>query len=87
MYRLKFNYIVILSILSFFILTFVYYEKTQESSIRNAKVKINELLLQYKAFRNYVGKVQKEEIYRLQENGKIDEGYFHPALLSSTFSA
>ena len=87
MFRLKFSNIVILSILSFSILTFVYYKKTQENTIDNAKVKINELLLQYKAFRDYVGKVQKEEIYRLQNKAKIDTDYFHPALLSSTFSA
>jgi len=87
LYRLKFTNIVLLSILSFFILTFVYYQKTEENAIRNAKGKINELLLQYKAFRNYVSKVQKEEIYRLQEEGAIDSEYFHPAVLSSTFSA
>ena len=83
----KFKYIVILSFISFLILTFIYYDKTRENTIRNAKVKINELLVQYKAFRNYVGFVQKEEVYRLQKNGKIDSDYFHPALLSSTFSA
>ena len=87
MFRLKFSNIVILSILSFCLLVFIYHKKTQENTITNAKVKINELLLQYKAFRDYVGKIQKEEIYRLQKDAKIDEDYFHPALLSSTFSA
>jgi len=86
-FRLKFTNIVLLSVLSFFLLTFTYYKKTQEDTISNAKIKINELLFQYKAFRDYVGKVQKEEIYRLQKEGKIDSEYFHPALLSSTFSA
>ncbi|MDC0932912.1 DUF3365 domain-containing protein [Arcobacteraceae bacterium] len=76
-----------MSLLSFLILTFVYYKKTLINTIRNAKVKINELLVQYKAFRNYVGTVQKEEVYRFQKNGTIDADYFHPALLSSTFSA
>ncbi len=56
-------------------------------AVDNAKVKINELLLNYQAMREYVGKVQKEEIYHLQENGIINKEYFSPALLSSTFSA
>ena len=36
-------------------------------AVDNAKVKINELLLNYQAMREYVGKVQKEEIYNLQK--------------------
>ncbi|MGB5868025.1 MAG: DUF3365 domain-containing protein [Arcobacteraceae bacterium] len=84
--KFKFNNIVIISIILFTILTTIYYKKTQDNAIDNAKSKINELLLNYKAFRNYVGTVQKEEIYRLQKEGAIDETYFNPVLLSSTFT-
>ena len=85
--KFKFNNIVIISIILFSILTTIYYIKTQNNAIDNAKSKINELLLNYKAFRNYVGTVQKEEIYRLQKAGVIDATYFNPALLSSTYAA
>jgi len=85
--KIRFSYIIIASILSFLLLSFIYYNKTHEMAVDNAKVKINELLLNYQAMREYVGKVQKEEIYHLQENGIINKEYFSPALLSSTFSA
>ena len=87
MNKLKFNSIFIITVILFLILTTIYYKKTQDNAIDNAKSRINELLLQYKAFRNYVGEVQKEEVYRLQNDGKVDKSYFNPALLSSTFSA
>jgi len=76
-----------ISLVLFAILTALYYEQTQDNAVNNAKSKINELLLQYKALRNYVGLVQKEEVYRLQKEEAIDKNYFHPALLSSTFTA
>jgi len=64
-----------------------YYQNTRESAINNAQVKIDELLLNYKAFRSYVSKVQKQEVYRLQNSDYIDGEYFSPKLLSSTYSA
>jgi len=76
-----------ISVLSFFILIFIYHQNTKSTAISNAKANINELLLNYKAFRSYVSNVQKEEVYKLQKNGHIDQEYFNPTLLSSTFSA
>jgi len=85
--KLKFKSLVIISIILFSLLTFIYYKQTQDTAINNAKSKINELLLHYKAFRNYVALIQKEEIYRLQAEGALSHDYFNPALLSSTFAA
>ena len=87
MEKLKFKSLVIISIILFSLLTFIYYKQTQDTAINNAKSKINELLLHYKAFRNYVALIQKEEIYRLQAEGALSHDYFNPALLSSTFAA
>ena len=87
MNKIRFSYIIAASIFSFFLLTFIYYQNTHDTAVDNAKVKINELLLNYKAVRSYVSKVQKKEIYLLQKKGIVDEEYFSPALLSSTFSA
>jgi len=87
MNKVKFSYIAIVGVLFFFVLTFVYYNKVQDNTIQSAKAKINDMLLNYKALRSYVSNVQKKEVYRLQSEGKIDNEYFNPKLLSSTYSA
>ncbi len=87
MNKIRFSYIVITAVFSFLLLTFIYHQNTHATAVDNAKAKINELLLNYEAVRAYVGKVQKEEIYHLQQKGVVDKEYFSPALLSSTFSA
>jgi signal transduction histidine kinase len=85
--KLKFKSLVIVSVILFSLLTIIYYKQTQDTAINNAKSKINELLLHYKAVRNYVAFVQKDEIYRLQEEGELSKEYFNPVFLSSTFVA
>ena len=85
--KLKFSNIVIIFLILFLILSVFYYKNTRDSAINNANIKINELLLNYKAFRTYVSKVQKHEVYRLQDLDNIDIEYFNPKLLSSTYSA
>jgi len=87
MNKVKFSYIVLVGILLFSMLTFVYYEKVHNNTIDDAKAKINDMLLNYKALRNYVSNVQKQEVYRLQNLGIIDHEYFNPKLLSSTYSS
>jgi len=85
--KVKFLYIFLVGILLFFLLTFVYYDRVHTNTIDNAKAKINDMLLNYKALRTYVSNVQKQEVYRLQNLGIIDHEYFNPKLLSSTYSA
>ena len=87
MNKIRFSYMIVISIFLFLFLIFIYYQNTHDMALDNAKVKINELLLNYKAVRTYVSKVQKEEVYILQKKGMVDKEYFSPALLSSTFSA
>jgi signal transduction histidine kinase len=82
-----FKNLLVAFILLLSILSYIYYEKTRQIALENAEVKINELLLNYKAFRSYVSNIQKEEVYRLQQNNKISCDYFMPQLLSSTYSA
>ena len=77
----------IIFVLLFVTLNYVYYKETRSIAIDNAQSKINDLLLNYKAFRTYVSKVQKKEVYRLQDLKQIDSEYFNPRLLSSTYSA
>ena len=87
MKNLKFSNILIIFFILFFTLIYVFYNKTQEMAIDNAKVKVEELLLNYKAVRNFVSKIEKEKIYKLQDNDKTENDYFHPILLSSTYGA
>ncbi|HIP56019.1 MAG TPA: hypothetical protein EYG97_03260 [Arcobacter sp.] len=87
MKKFTFTHIVLMFVLLFFMLTFFYYKEARQTALDNVKVKIEDLLLNYQAFRTYVSKVQKPEIYRLQKKKLIDEDYFHPEVLSSTFSA
>jgi PAS domain S-box-containing protein len=65
----------------------MYYQHTRNVAISNAKVKIDEFLLNYKSFRAYISKQQKQEVYRLQSLDIICDDYFNPVLLSSTYGA
>ncbi len=87
MMKLRFSHILIIFTILFSLLTYSYYNETRNTAIENANTKIDELLVNYQAFRTYVAKVQKQEVYRLQESGIIDKDYFNPKLLSSTYSA
>ena len=87
MTKLKLSNLVIIFVVLFFALNYLYYNHTRDVAISNAKVKIDEFLLNYKSFRAYISKQQKKEVYRLQSLGIIDKEYFNPVLLSSTYSA
>jgi len=83
----KFSYIVIVFTVLFFILIYFFYQKSNEIVITNSEKSIEELLLNYNSIRDYVSNYQKEEIYKMQEDGTLSHDYFNPILLSSTFSA
>ena len=87
MNKIKFSHIISFTIIFFLILSYTFYQKTQDIAMQNAYNKIDELLLNYKAFRTYISKVQKKEVYRLQELGYINKEYFNPTLLSSSYGA
>jgi C4-dicarboxylate-specific signal transduction histidine kinase len=65
----------------------VFYNNTQQMAIDNAKIKVEDLLLNYKAVRNFVSKIEKENIYKLRDDNRSNSDYFHPILLSSTYGA
>lgn len=64
-----------------------YYKETRESALSVAENNVKEFLRNISALRHYVSDVQKEEVYKLQDEGFISRDYFRPELLSSTFSA
>ncbi len=83
----KFSYIVVVFSILFFVLIYFFYQKANEIVIKNSEKSIEELLLNYNSIRDYVSNYQKEEIYKLQNEGILSQDYFNPILLSSTFSA
>ncbi len=83
----KFSYIFTVFLVLFFVLVYFFYQRANDIIIANSEKSIEELLVNYNSIRDYVSSYQKEEIYHLQKSGKLDKEYFHPILLSSTFSA
>ena len=65
--RIKFNHIIVFFLLFFVILSYIFYQKTQETALNNAYSKIDEFLLNYKALRTNVSDFQKQEVYRLKD--------------------
>lgn len=87
MSQIRFKTVFIIFVVLLFALIYLYHKQTSQDAVENAHVKIEELLLNYKAFRSYVSNKQKQEVYKLQDNSVLDYDYFNPALLSSTYSA
>ena len=83
----KFSYIFVVFAIFFFVLIYFFYQKSNDVVIKNSEKSIEELLLNYNSIRDYVSSYQKEEVYKLQDNGILSHDYFSPVLLSSTFSA
>ncbi|MFP4332215.1 MAG: diguanylate cyclase domain-containing protein [Campylobacterales bacterium] len=84
----KANLVVLFSgVLLYILLLSVFYTQLKNSAIDTAQSNIREYLRNIAALRSYNSKMQKEEVYRLQDMGVVDKDYFNPILLSSTFSA
>jgi len=83
----KFSYIVVVFVVLFIVLIFFFKQKGVEIVMENSEKSIEELLVNYNSIRDYVSNYQKEEVYKLQQEGILNKDYFHPILLSSTFSA
>eukprot|EP01022_Parablepharisma_sp_SALTPOND_P007596 TRINITY_DN13169_c0_g1_i1.p1 TRINITY_DN13169_c0_g1~~TRINITY_DN13169_c0_g1_i1.p1 ORF type:complete len:747 (-),score=48.85 TRINITY_DN13169_c0_g1_i1:328-2568(-) len=84
----KANLIIVFSgVLLYVALLGIFYTQLKNSAIENAESNIREYLRNISAIRSYNSKMQKEEVYRLQDVGVVDKDYFNPVLLSSTFSA
>ena len=83
----KFSFIFLIFVVLFGALVWFFSKKADEIVMKNSEKSIEELLVNYNSVRDYVGNYQKEEVYRLQNEGILSKDYFHPILLSSTFSA
>ena len=79
----KYN-IFFVAVILYLALSLFFYYQTRSYAINKASEKIEEVLLNTQALRKFVS-IQKNEVYRLQDNGEIDKDYFSPILLSSTY--
>ena len=74
-------------ILAYAALVMLFYNQSRNFALEQAEKNISDALLTHKAIHTYVEEVQKPEIYRLKEEGKLYKEYFSAKLLSFTFIA
>lgn len=76
-----------LFLLAYFALLFVYQHKTEQYAIGEAQKAALDALLSHRAVHSYVTQVQRPEIYRLKDEGKLYKDYFSPKVMSFTYIA
>lgn len=76
---------VILFIFGYMFLVFVYHTYLERYSKEQAEHRIQQMLLSIKSYSKFISKEQKPVIYDLQNKGVLEDGYFHPALLSTNY--
>lgn len=83
----KFRNIILLALSLYIIVIYFVHQDNKHIQIENEKVHVEDVLTQIKALRKYVSNDQKNEIYKLQDEGVLSHHYFTSPLLSSTYSA
>lgn len=83
---------ILIALFALFSLAFVglvalFHARADEYAVGEAKQQALNALLVHRATHAYVTKVQRPEIYRLQDEGKLYKGYFSPQVMSFTFIA
>ncbi|MDD2898793.1 MAG: ATP-binding protein [Desulfuromonadaceae bacterium] len=63
------------------------HQKMENYAIAEAKKTALDVLLNHKAVHRYVTDIQRPEIYRLKDEGKLYQEYFSPKVMSFTFIA
>ncbi|MCB2183731.1 MAG: DUF3365 domain-containing protein [Desulfobulbaceae bacterium] len=83
----KCYFIAVLLFLGFVILVLFINKETRAYAISEAEKNIEDALLTHRAIHSFVEEIQKPEIYRLKETGKLYPEYFAPEILSFTYIA
>ncbi|MBU0499493.1 MAG: diguanylate cyclase [Gammaproteobacteria bacterium] len=68
-------------------LVFIAYEQTRGYARIEAEKLVVDMLLNHRAIHAYIAKVQRPEMYRLKQEGKLYEDYFSPKTMSFTYIA
>lgn len=84
-YRHALIALLVLFSLAFFGLVTLFHTRADEYAVGEARKQALNALLVHRATHAYVTKVQRPEIYRLQDEGKLYRGYFSPKVMSFTF--
>lgn len=84
-YRHALIALLVLFSLAFFGLVTLFHNRADEYAVGEARKQALNALLVHRATHAYVTKVQRPEIYRLQEEDKLYQGYFSPKVMSFTF--
>jgi len=63
------------------------YQSSRAAALKDAETEIQNALLVHRALHTYIETIQKPEIYRLKDEGKLYPEYFSPKLLSFTYVA
>jgi len=66
---------------------YFYHSEEKKASLNYANEHIESSLRTHRALHAYIETIQKPEIYRLKDQGKLYEGYFNPKILSFTYIA
>lgn len=74
-------------LIAYVLLTVIYYQKTEDYAIHEARKAALDALLTHKAVHRYVTEVGRPEIYRLQNEGLLYKDYFSPKVMSFTYTA
>lgn len=77
--------LLVLFLLAFAGLVALFHARADAYAVGEAKQQALNALLVHRATHAYVTKVQRPEIYRLQDEGKLYQGYFSPLVMSFTF--
>ena len=80
-------FLALLFLLSWAALTYLNYQVEQNSALEFAEQQVQSQLHVHRALHTYVEDIQKPEIYRLKDSGKLYQEYFSPKLLSFTYIA
>ncbi|MCE1225595.1 MAG: ATP-binding protein [Geobacteraceae bacterium] len=74
-------------IVAYLILVILFHQKIEAYAISEAKKTALDVLLNHKAVHRYIAEIQRPEIYRLKEEGKLYKEYFSPKVMSFTYIA
>lgn len=78
-------FLLILFLAAYAGLVVLYHQKTDDYAVGEARNQALNALLVHRATHTYVTRIQRPEIYRLKEEGKLYPGYFAPQVMSFTF--
>lgn len=70
---------------AFLALVVVFHHKSEEYAVGEAQKEALNALLVHRAIHAYVTKIQRPEIYRLKDSGRLYKEYFSPQVMSFTY--